>query len=123
MNPEDAQSFYKAAIETSLSFYDRRTRVELVDEPQTQVIRNRIAPTPTRNESLSSPGPSIFLGSLGYNVEEEEIRELFAPFGTITRIKIGMFHCISIPAFSFIAYPLHSRVSGWSQTWICSHRF
>lgn len=85
-DPEDAKSFHSAALQTGLSFEGRTARVELVDEAQTERIRGRFA----SNRPDNAPSSSLFIGQMSFETEEDEIREVFAPFGTITRINIGI---------------------------------
>lgn len=82
---EEAQNFYKAAVDSALSFYGRNSRVELVEEAQTQVLRGRAK----NSIQASNPTATIFIGRLPEQANEDEIRELFSPYGTILRASIG----------------------------------
>ncbi|KAE9399430.1 hypothetical protein BT96DRAFT_920212 [Gymnopus androsaceus JB14] len=83
-NPEDAQNFYETALKSGLVFHGQRSRVELVDEVQTRVL------PPRKTLKLSVPNNNIFIGNLQSGTTKEEIREIFAPFGTIVHINIAV---------------------------------
>jgi len=85
VNPEDAKGFHSAALETGLSFEGRTARVELVEEAQTERIRGRFA----SSHSSNPPSSSLFIGQMSFETQEDEIREVFSPYGTITRINIA----------------------------------
>lgn len=57
---------------------------------------NSVAPARTSqgDSSLEVDERSIFLGSLPYGVTEDEIRDLFAPFGTIVSCSIISKHML-----------------------------
>ncbi|KAJ3892169.1 hypothetical protein GG344DRAFT_9116, partial [Lentinula edodes] len=82
-NAEDAESFYRAAADSSLSFGGRKARIELFDKPQKEVVRTwpQRAPSP--------PSNTLFIGHIPHDVADADLRELFIPYGNIVRISIG----------------------------------
>ncbi|KAJ3807167.1 hypothetical protein EV368DRAFT_26209, partial [Lentinula lateritia] len=58
---EDAESFYRAAVDSSLSFGSRKARVELFNEPQKEVVRTRQKRPP------SPPSNTIFIGHIPHD--------------------------------------------------------
>ncbi|KAJ4476366.1 hypothetical protein C8J55DRAFT_606828 [Lentinula edodes] len=80
---EDAQSFYRAAVDSSLSFEGRKARVEIFDKPQKEVVRTRQQRPP------SPPSNTIFIGHVPNDVEDADIRDMFIPYGNVVRISIA----------------------------------
>ncbi|KAJ3727878.1 hypothetical protein FB446DRAFT_726917 [Lentinula raphanica] len=78
-SPEEAQNFYRAAQETSLSFNGRRTRVELFDEPQKEVVKAKQNP----------PSNTIWIGRIPHEATADDLREMFSPFGSIKRLAFA----------------------------------
>ncbi|KAJ4481194.1 hypothetical protein J3R30DRAFT_3465030 [Lentinula aciculospora] len=82
-SPEDADSFYRAALDTSLSFEGRKARVELFDEPQKEVVRGR------QQKTQSPPSKTIFIGRIPFDVEDADLHDTFSPFGDVKRVSIA----------------------------------
>ncbi|KAF8824339.1 hypothetical protein HHX47_DHR8000379 [Lentinula edodes] len=82
-NAEDAESFYRAAADSSLSFGGRKARIELFDKPQKEVVRA----WPQRGPS--PPSHTIFIGHIPHDIADTDLRELFTPYGNIARISLG----------------------------------
>ncbi|KAJ3932566.1 MAG: hypothetical protein NXY57DRAFT_100562 [Lentinula lateritia] len=82
-NAEDAESFYRAAADSSLSFAGRKARIELFDRPQKEVVRTWPQRAP------SSPSNTIFIGHIPRDIADADLRDLFIPYGNIVRISLG----------------------------------
>ncbi|KAJ3718122.1 hypothetical protein DFJ43DRAFT_1208724 [Lentinula guzmanii] len=80
-SPEEANSFYRAANETSLSFRGRKARVEIFDEPQKEVVRS--------NRQQNPPSNTIFIGRIPFDANEDDLQEMFSSFGNIQRIDLS----------------------------------
>ncbi|KAF5392132.1 hypothetical protein D9757_003193 [Collybiopsis confluens] len=83
---EDAQNFQRAAIESQISFANRRARVELFEEPQDQVVTRTSSTRPSR---ASPPTTTLWIGSLPPETQPGELREIFEKYGSIKRISVS----------------------------------
>jgi RNA recognition motif-containing protein len=73
--------------------------------------RNRIPPvgsglrrTITSNESQPKMSTKLFVGNLSFNLTEQDLREAFAPFGTVTDVAVMLDRATNRPrGFAFVS--------------------
>ncbi|KIK65068.1 hypothetical protein GYMLUDRAFT_56533 [Collybiopsis luxurians FD-317 M1] len=85
-SPEDAQNFFQAALDSQLRLGNRRTRIELFEEPQEEPV-SRL--TSTAKPRLSSPTSTIWIGQLPLEAQDDDLRKVFEQFGSIRRVSIS----------------------------------
>ena len=62
------------------------------------------------DESVRANATNLFVGNLAFNVDDARLRDLFTPFGTITRAVVGMNRQTGrSKGFGFIAFETHEQ--------------